>query len=62
MIQRFIKDTYNIDVSKSSITEVKKKCGIDQLEKYTRRNVENIALKSEKEKLVIDAFKHFHII
>ena len=60
-VQKYIKDTYNVDVSKSSITQVKNKCGIDKLERHTK-HVENITLKSEKEKLVFETFKHFEII
>lgn len=60
-VQKYIKDTYNVDVSKSSITQVKNKCCIDKLEKNAK-NVENITLKSEKEKLVFETFKHFEIV
>ena len=61
VMQKYIKDTYNVDVSKSSIIQMKNKCGIDKLERHTKR-VENITLKSEKEKLVFETFKHFEII
>ena len=54
-------DTYNVDMSKSSIIQVKNKYGIDKLERLTKR-VENRTLQSEKEKLVFETFKHFEII
>ena len=60
-VQKYIKDTYNVDVSKSRIIQVKNKCGIDKLERHAK-HVENITLKSEKEKLVFETFKHFEII
>lgn len=60
-IQKYIKDTYNVDVSKSSITQVKNKCCIDKLERHAK-HVDDVILKSEKEKLVFETFKHFEIL
>ena len=60
-IQKYVNDTYDVKISKSSITQVRNKCGIDKLERHAK-HVENVTLKSEKEKLVFETFKHFEIV
>ena len=60
-IQNWIKDKYGINVSKSSITQVKTKCGITTFDTVQKAKTVP-TLKSEKEKLVLDAFKHFELV
>ena len=60
-IQNWIKDKYGISVSNSSITQVKTKCGMTTFD--IMQKVKTIPeLKSEKEKLVLEAFKHFELV
>ena len=59
-IQRWISDEYNMEVSKSSICAVRDKCGVDRLEVGAAKSIPN--LKSEKEKIVFEAFKAFGIV
>lgn len=60
-IRNYVKIKYGINISKSSITEVKKKCKINNFDNLYQ-NVKIPCLKSEKEKLVLEAMKHFNII
>ena len=60
-IQKYVNDTYDVKISKSSITQVKNKCCIDKLERHAK-HVDDVILKSEKEKLVFETFKHFEIL
>ena len=59
-IQKWVKDKYGIHVSKSSITQVKSKCGITSFD--TSQKVPAPFLKSEKEKMVLEAFKEFGLV
>ena len=59
-IQKWIRDEYGYDVSKSSITAVKDKCGADSLAVDAGKRMP--VLKSEKELMVLDAFIHFGIL
>ena len=60
-IQNWIKDKYGINVSKSSITQVKIKCGIESFD-TTKKVMTLPTLKTEKEKLVLEAFRHFELV
>lgn len=60
-IRAWIKDFYDVEISNSSITMVKEKCGIDKIEINADYNKIPL-LKSKKEQLVLDAFKHFNIV
>ena len=60
-IRRWISDEYGIEVSNSSVTMVKEKCGIDKLDVNAKAKC-TPELKSEKEKAVLAAFKHFNIV
>ena len=62
MIQDWILFTYDVSVSKSSITQVKEKCGLEKLKINSAVAESNPKLKSRKEKLVLEAFKHYRII
>ncbi|MGN0308174.1 MAG: hypothetical protein ACI4DN_08140 [Lachnospiraceae bacterium] len=60
-IQKWIDDTYGIKISKSSISQVKDKCGIEKIE-INAQYKEIPLLNSKKEQLVLEAFKHFNIV
>ena len=60
-IRRWISDNYGLDVSNSSVTMVKDKCGIDKLEVNAKAKCIP-ELKTEKEKVVLEAFKHFNVV
>ena len=60
-IQKHIKENYNVDVSKSSITQVKSKCGIQKLEFGAKCEIVP-ELKTEKERLVLEAFRHYGLV
>ena len=59
-IRRWVEANYGIKVSNGSISQVMKKCGMEKLEAGAGELV--IQLKSEKEKLVYEAFKHFNVV
>ncbi|MBQ7776086.1 MAG: hypothetical protein IJ379_09210 [Lachnospiraceae bacterium] len=61
LIQKWIEDNHGMKVSKSSITQVKNKCEIQNLEFGTKSNVVP-DLKTEKEKLVLKAFEYYGIV
>lgn len=61
-IQKWIEDNHNIRVSKSSITMVKNKCDISELSFKAGKEPADNSIKTEKEKLVLAAFKAFGII
>ncbi len=58
MLQQWIEETHGMTVSKSSITQVKNKCGIEKLA-YGMKATIIPELKTKKENLVYEAFKHF---
>lgn len=60
LLQKWIEDNHGVTVSKSSISQVKNKCGLSKIEIGAKCKVVP-ELKSEKEKLVFEAFKHFQI-
>ena len=60
-MRSWIKDAYDLDVSNSSITMVKNKCGINELMANARYEKVPV-LKSRKEQVVLEAFKHFNIV
>ena len=55
LIQKWIEDNHGMKVSKSSITQVKNKCEIQNLEFGAKSNIVP-DLKTEKEKLVLKSF------
>ena len=59
-IRRWIEANYGIKVSNGSINQVMKKCGIERLDDEGAEL--NVELKSKKEKLVYEAFKHFNVV
>ena len=61
MLQKWIEDNHGIKVSKSSITQVKNKCGISKLE-WGVKCATVPELKTEKEKIVLDAFRHYGLV
>lgn len=61
LIQNWIEDTYSIKVSKSSITQVKIKCGILKLECGSKCNTVP-ELNTEKERLVFEAFRYYGLV
>ena len=60
MIQKWVQERYGVNVSKSSISQVKSKCGMSVFD--TTQKVKAPELKTEKEKLVLEAFKHFKLV
>ena len=61
LIQKWIEENYEVKVSKSSITQVKNKCGISKLE-FGVKCVAVPELKSEMERLVLEAFKYYGLM
>ncbi len=61
LFQKWIEDNYGVKVSKSSISQVKNKCGISKLEFGVKCDIVP-ELKSEKERLVLEAFRHFGLV
>ena len=59
-IRRWVKANYDVTVSNGSITGVIQKCGMSRLERGIASKVPT--LRSDKEKLVYEAFKHFNIV
>lgn len=59
-IRRWVSDEFGAKVSNGSINQVMKKCGIERLDADGAEL--RIELKSEKEKLVYEAFKHFNVV
>ena len=59
-IRRWVADEFGVKVSNGSINQVMKKCGIERLDADDAKL--SIELKSEKEKLVYEAFKHFNVV
>ena len=61
LLQKWIEDNHGVRVSKSSITQVKNKCGITKLEFGVK--CESVPyLKTQKERLVLEAFKYYGIV
>lgn len=61
LIQNWIEDNYKVKVSKSSVTQVKNKCGISKLEFGAKCNIVP-ELNTEKERLVLEAFRHYGLV
>lgn len=61
LLQKWIEDNHGVKVSKSSITQVKNKCGIQKIEFGAKCNVVP-ELKTEKERLVLEAFKYHGLV
>ena len=61
LIQEWIEKNHGIKVSKSSITQVKNKCEIKRIEFGAKSDVIP-ELKTEKERLVLEAFKHYGLV
>jgi len=60
-IKAYVKQKYDVDVSNSSITQIKKKCGIESFDsKYVLKSIDDI--KTDKEKLILDAFVRLGIV
>lgn len=60
-IRDWICDTYGLEISNSSISQVKAKCHIDSLEE-PGDDVCIPKLKTDKEKAVLEAFRYYNII
>lgn len=60
-IRACVKQRFDVDVSNSSISQVKKKCCIDSFdEQYELLSVDGI--KSDKEKMILEAFMELGIV
>ena len=61
LLQKWIEDNHGVKISKSSITKVKCKCGIPKIEFGAKCEIVP-ELKTEKERLVLEAFKHYGLV
>ena len=61
-IRRWIEDNFNVRVSKSSIERVKDKCGASRIGLEAGRESSAGVIKTEKEKLILEAFRALGII
>ena len=61
LLQKWIEDNYGAKVSKSSITQVKSKCGMQKIEFGAKCECVP-ELKTEKERLVLEAFRHYGLV
>ena len=61
LLQKWIEDNHGVKISKSSITQVKSKCGIQKLEFGAKCEIVP-ELKTEKERLVLEAFMHYGLV
>ena len=61
VIQNWIYDRFGKKVSKSSISQVKAKCGIEKLEYGCKANLIP-QIKTENEEMVLEAFRFYNII
>lgn len=64
-IQAYIQEKYGFKVSHLNIAQIKRKCGIIERENYNQPKSENSKQPQctpEKEKAIMDAFKHFQMI
>ena len=59
-IRKWVQNQYGISVSNGSINQVMKKCNMEHLDDECAEL--RIELKSEKEKLVYEAFKRFGLV
>ena len=60
-IQRYVKERYGIQISKSTISQVKAKCGLKSFERSQAVTVVE-DVKSEKEKIVLEAFRELGLV
>lgn len=64
-IQAYVKEKYNLKVSHLNIAQTKAKCGITERENYNKPKSEKSKqprCTPEKEKAIMDAFRHFQLI
>ena len=61
-IRRWIEDNYDVKVSKSSITSVKHKCKVSKFDFKAGKEPDTNTIRTEKEKLVLEAFKGLGIV
>ena len=63
-IRRYIKEKYGLDVSTLYIGQIKDKAGIKERENYNHGSCTGRVPKCplEKEKAIMDAFKHFNMV
>ncbi len=63
-ITNWVKETYGVHVTNLNIAQVKDKCGFDKRENYNKgkegHKVPQVT--PEKEKMILEAFKHFALI
>ncbi len=61
-IIHWVFDYYGVRISRSTITQVRNKCGLSSLEARGEKEIVLPSLKSEKEQMVIEAFKNLGIV
>jgi hypothetical protein len=64
-IKAYVQDKYDINVSTLAIAQTKAKCGIIERENYNKPKSEKSkqpGCTPEKEKAIMDAFRHFQMI
>lgn len=63
-IKAYIKEKHGMTVSSLNIAQIKDKCGFEKRENHNKgadgHRVPNCTL--EKEKIILDAFKHFRLV
>ncbi len=61
LLQKWIEDNHGVKINKSSISQVKSKCGIQKLEFGVKCEIVP-ELKTEKERLVLEAFRYYGLV
>ena len=61
-IQQWVRDNHNVEIGNSSITAVKNKCRISEMNFHAGNEPEANKVKTKNEKLVLEAFRALGII
>ena len=61
-IRKWIEDNYNFKITNSSITKVRNKCNASKIDFEAGTEPAADVIKTEKEKIVLEAFKAFGIV
>ena len=64
-IKQYVLEKHGIKVSSLNIAQIKQKCGIKERDNYNLSKKENVKQPQctvEKEKAIMDAFRHFQMI
>ena len=61
-IRRWVKDNHDVEIGNSSITAVKNKCRISEMNFHAGNEPEADTVKTKNEKLVLEAFRALGIV